>query len=305
MSVINLEAMNKEELLKMGRLLKISMNPEDEKQKLVSLLKKSIAQKPARPRPKEADKPFKNKRARKRKPRGDSARAHQGSKGNVSPDSAARPAQTKPANPASRHRKTSGAKVQKSNHSPLVKDSPVESKTPELPDGYGDHKITALPISDTRIFCFWELQEASVQQAQKEMNLDWEQLQWTLRAQAHEGEEKRFNIFPEARKWYLDLEPAGRTWKIDIGLAGPQGQFKTISSAQAVPLIPTTPSSSRDMEWEKSDRAFWELFQASTGSKLTEQEIRSGKNPQPGSSYMDNPSSSSSPADRSKAPTHS
>ncbi|VAX17165.1 hypothetical protein MNBD_NITROSPINAE04-1679 [hydrothermal vent metagenome] len=113
----------------------------------------------------------------------------------------------------------------------------------QLPDGYGEDLLVALPKDPRSLFVYWEVLETSSEAALRSLGKSWKQVKWTLRVFDVTGlsgvEEAYHNFFDvtvdlEAGKRYLDVNGDGREYIVELGLIDDDNRFSSICLSNRV-----------------------------------------------------------------------
>lgn len=110
----------------------------------------------------------------------------------------------------------------------------------DLPDGYGDDALVALPRDPTTLWCYWDFAHHTVQEAMRDLENPHARLR--LLEQGRVVRELDFAL--ESRSFYLsDLTP-GRHYRVEVLFYGTNGRHKRVGRpSNSVMLPPRGPSS--------------------------------------------------------------
>lgn len=128
----------------------------------------------------------------------------------------------------------------------------------EVPAGYGDTRVVALPRDPQWVFSYWEVGDGLRQAVSRQHGAHvWQQGRLTLRVydvtdilfdgtNAH----RHWDIaVGDARAWYVNVGLADRDYCLDLGLALPDGRFLTLARSNVVRTPAESFSSMTDAEW--------------------------------------------------------
>lgn len=140
----------------------------------------------------------------------------------------------------------------------------------EVPDGYGDDRVVALPRDPQWIYAYWEVSAGLRRSVSQRYGPKvWEEGQVTLRVydvtdivfdgtNAHRFWDVAVG---EARAWYLHVGGAERDYCLDLGLALPDGRFVVLARSNVVRTPAEGMSPLTDAEWLTLD----EIYRLSLG----------------------------------------
>lgn len=140
----------------------------------------------------------------------------------------------------------------------------------ELPPGYGDDRVVAMPRDPHWLFTYWEISEGLGNAVKKEYGPEaWAQGRLTLRvydvtdlffdgANAHRSWDVPVG---QARNWYVQVGEPERDWCVDLGLVLPDGRFVVLARSNVVRTPAEGFSSLTDAEWLTLD----EIYRLSLG----------------------------------------
>jgi hypothetical protein len=143
----------------------------------------------------------------------------------------------------------------------------------ELPETYGDTKITALIRDPEWIFIYWEISE----ETRQKFGIPKGKHNKTMAVRIYDVTDIKFDgtnaiswfdvqINDYAISWYLKLPEPGRTYIVDLGFYGDDGLFKTIARSNTINLPSSEVSPYTDEEWMNiTQESFMELFRLSGG----------------------------------------
>ncbi len=128
----------------------------------------------------------------------------------------------------------------KSYHKPQIKAKNPEAvprwrpESERLPDSYGDGRMGLLPRDPLWLYCFWDLTD---EQSRRLWQGDRACLRVVEVADGKEREVERLVVSAGSMSWYVQVEEASRTYRCDLGLAGPADAFEIVLSSN----LSTTP----------------------------------------------------------------
>ncbi len=100
------------------------------------------------------------------------------------------------------------------------------------------------------IHAYWELREATLAQGRKKLAAEGPQARLTLRVYRVKPP-RSFDILLTggASDWAVQVEPAGSTWWVEVGLKSPSGRFELLIRSKRVTTPPDRPSEEIDQAW--------------------------------------------------------
>lgn len=140
----------------------------------------------------------------------------------------------------------------------------------EVPAGYGDDRVVALPRDPHWLFSYWEISEGLRSLFRRQHGpAVWEEGRLVLRV--HDVTDLLFDGtnahrtwdvgVGEARTWYVHVEGPERDYCLDLGLAMPDGRFLLLARSNVVRTPPNAFSTVTDAEWLTLD----EIYRLSLG----------------------------------------
>jgi hypothetical protein len=128
----------------------------------------------------------------------------------------------------------------------------------QVPAGYGDDRVVALPRDPHWVFSYWEVSEGLRSAVRRQHGVDvWDLGQLTLRVydvtdmlfdgtNAHRSWDVGVG---EARAWYIHVGQPERDYCLDLGLLLPDGRFVFLARSNVVRTPGDSFSSVTDAEW--------------------------------------------------------
>jgi len=138
----------------------------------------------------------------------------------------------------------------------------------ELPQTYGQDKITLLVRDPSWIFCYWELTPGALDKLRGKFS-DFPEARFVLRVYdvtnvefngANSNGNFDITISSYATSWYINTEGADRSWCVDLGLLFPDGRFVTILRSNIVHTPRQEASHLRDEDWMIPEEMFNRLY---------------------------------------------
>jgi len=149
----------------------------------------------------------------------------------------------------------------------------VVSIKEELPKSYGDTKIVLLPRDPFWAYAYWEINENTRKEIQKEYGSDiFKKGKLILRVYDVTG--LKFNgknahkyfdvtINEQADNWYINVPESNRWWCVDLGILLPDGKFVLIARSNIVKMPAFGVSPITDEQWGVLQKEFEKLLQLS------------------------------------------
>ncbi|MDI6870667.1 MAG: DUF4912 domain-containing protein [Bacillota bacterium] len=128
----------------------------------------------------------------------------------------------------------------------------------EVPAGYGDDRVVAMPRDPYWIFAYWEIGEGLRSAVSRKLGCQvWEEGRLTLRVYDVTGvlfdgtnAHRSWDIgVGDARNWYINVGVPERDYCLDLGLFLPDGRFIVLARSNVVRTPPDSFSSLTDAEW--------------------------------------------------------
>lgn len=151
-------------------------------------------------------------------------------------------------------------------------------ETRELPQGYGDTKIVAMVRDPYWLFVYWEINHDKRRELSL-LGVDSGRLVlrvWDVSGVAFNGFNANSHFDVEVNditnNWYLQLPAPNKSWCIDLGLLGADGEFVLIARSNTVLTPRDTLSDQIDEEaqWNAPSEEAAQMYQLSGGYKVSE-----------------------------------
>ncbi len=144
--------------------------------------------------------------------------------------------------------------------------APQRPAGPDLPEGYGEEKITLMSRDPYLAYVYWE-----VTQGRLEREKAWFGWNSKLCIRIYDVTGVRFDgrnaigyfdqeIFERISSWYFDLGRPRHSFVADIGLRSEEGKFLTLARSNYVTMPRDGVSEAVDEEWMLVDEEFWKLY---------------------------------------------
>jgi len=137
-----------------------------------------------------------------------------------------------------------------------IHDEAFQEKPQELPQGYGDHILVALPRDPSSVYLFWEIDYSRLKREMRDLGISRENAGWEFRAHLLDPNDpthslKNFGTDLDVNQGagYLNLSPPGNTFKVELKLIGPDGSFRSVLETDPFTLPADRPSSRMDENW--------------------------------------------------------
>ena len=145
---------------------------------------------------------------------------------------------------------------------------------PDLPNGYGDHRIVLMARDSYWIFAYWEIQQYRVDEAQSFFGDAWDSTRWVLRV--HDVTDIIFDganshrffdieMAAEADNWYIEVPEDDRSYVAEIGIRATDGRFFALARSNAVETPRAGLSDAIDEAWMSREREFERLYAMAGG----------------------------------------
>ncbi len=151
----------------------------------------------------------------------------------------------------------------------------VESPVKELPQNYGDNKITLMVRDPWWVFSYWELQEGHVLAKKRELPAEeQDSASFILRVydvSYIEFDGNNAHYFMDVTvpfgtdRWYVNVSSPGRSWLAEMGWLSPSGKFVPVVRSNVVQTPLDGPSWITDEEWLIPEELFNKLYGLSIG----------------------------------------
>ena len=132
----------------------------------------------------------------------------------------------------------------------------------ELPSAYGGTAVKVMVRDPYWLYAYWEINPQSLLCAQEKLQFPWQSCRRVLRvydvtgidfdgANANGWFDLQVN---GADNWYIQLEKAGRSYCVAVGLCAPGGQFHPLAFSKAVSTPPDVPCACCCEQWWNGER---------------------------------------------------
>jgi hypothetical protein len=119
---------------------------------------------------------------------------------------------------------------------------PYDTEPPRLPRAYGEDRVVAMVRDPHWLFAYWELTPESVDRTRLRLGEDAEHARLVLRVYDTTGftftgrnAHRHFDIdVGDADNWYIETGYPEKSYCLEIGLLGPQGEFLPIARSNTV-----------------------------------------------------------------------
>jgi hypothetical protein len=128
----------------------------------------------------------------------------------------------------------------------------------EIPEGYNDTYLRALPRDPFWIFAYWEISPATFELMRRHVGDEYEKSKWILRLLdvtdiyfdgTNAWRIQNIDLAPGAVSWYLKVWEPNRTYMLQYGILTSDGRFFSAVNSNAVQMPPYGVSSNTDQEW--------------------------------------------------------
>lgn len=126
---------------------------------------------------------------------------------------------------------------------------------PELPAGYGDTRIVALPRDPYWLYAYWEISSATRSTLERQYGQSFfQRSRPVIKVRGQETDSRIVDIFDleindYADNWYIKVPFPDRTYILDLGRVLPDGTFVLIARSNPVTTPRATFSDRTDPEW--------------------------------------------------------
>jgi hypothetical protein len=145
----------------------------------------------------------------------------------------------------------------------------------ELPDEYGDTKITVLVRDPEWIYLYWEVNDATrdelkIPRTGHNKRTVVRIYQVAGRAWPSENANYFFDVdvSPYASNWYVKLPETNKSWCGELGIFDETGAYIPICRSNVISTPRDSMSDEVDSEWMSVEESFQRLFEASGGYEL-------------------------------------
>jgi hypothetical protein len=136
----------------------------------------------------------------------------------------------------------------------------------ELPQGYGDEKVTLLSRDPFVAYAYWEVTPARIEREKKWFGWDSK-----ICVRIYDITGVQFDgrnaigyydqeVFERAGSWYFDFGRPAHSFCADLGLLSTGGRFLTIARSNYITMPRDAVSEVIDEEWMMVDEEFWKLY---------------------------------------------
>jgi len=108
----------------------------------------------------------------------------------------------------------------------------------ELPEHYGEDRLGCLVRDPHWVHCYWELEGGACGRVAESRGQDFlGACQWVVRVAPEGAPVFDVPVAPQARSWYVKLEPKGR-YRMDLGVVAPDGEYILLAPGNDVETPP-------------------------------------------------------------------
>jgi len=100
------------------------------------------------------------------------------------------------------------------------------------------------------LHAYWEFRADTLHRGRERLGAQGARAEWILRV--YEEESSRWfdiHLTPQANDWYIEVNPPGRAWTVEIGFKAPSGAFVALARSNTVSTPPDRPSDLIDEKW--------------------------------------------------------
>ncbi len=159
--------------------------------------------------------------------------------------------------------------VESSKFPYVIKPRFVRQMPSELPEKYGEDKITVLVRDPRWFYAYWEITPQAFDRVRKQLGDEFNSAKMALRV--YDISNINFNgsnargffdipISLYADNWYIEPGGPGKSFCVDVGYLLPAGRFITIARSNAVRMPLEGPSDITDEEWMVPEDMFARLY---------------------------------------------
>jgi hypothetical protein len=137
------------------------------------------------------------------------------------------------------------------------------SRAPEppakhIPWGYGQDRITTLPVDPRRLFAYWEVRDEAIEAARKALGRGgrdaWLNLRvYDITGRIFDGTNAHsyfdVKVDRDTRQWFFDIGKPTSTHCVEVGLKSYEGYFVKVARSGRVELPRAEPSGPGPVEW--------------------------------------------------------
>lgn len=134
---------------------------------------------------------------------------------------------------------------------------------PDLPSGYGSHRLTLMVRDPNWLYCYWELRPERLTAARDELDGQG----WTvLRVHLLDEDDNvldawEYGVGEDTLNWYVNTARPGSRFRAELGLRDEGGRFALLVDSNAVTSPQDAPSERWDEEWVGLSRESWERLE--------------------------------------------
>ena len=150
-----------------------------------------------------------------------------------------------------------------------------EAPPQELPNGYGEDRITAMVRDPHWVFVYWEITPRGLDSARQKLGSDGASL--SLRVyditgitftgrNAHRSFD--IDIAEHTGGWHINTRSPGASFCVDIGLLDERGEFRTIARSNTVSTPRASASDESDERWMGAAGEFERIYALSGGFEV-------------------------------------
>lgn len=159
---------------------------------------------------------------------------------------------------------TAEEQVERSKYDVGVPTKDLSAKVPrDLPAGYGKDRIVCMVRDPYWLHCYWELTRKGVERAEAAFGQDWHGAKPILRVLDVSSQDitsmsetivRDIDIHGGVNNWYVDVQHPPRSFRIDVGYLGRNGQFYALARSNVVSTPRAGMSDVIDENWADIDR---------------------------------------------------
>ncbi|MCP4547740.1 MAG: DUF4912 domain-containing protein [bacterium] len=134
---------------------------------------------------------------------------------------------------------------------------------PELPEAYGENRITLMVRDPRWLFCYWEVTPRLLATARAEFDGPSRKV---LRVHMLDADDHVFDgweqgVSDRASNWYLQSNRPGTRFRIELGLTDDSGRYIRLVISNTVVTPIDSPSEKWNEEWVGLSRETWEYLE--------------------------------------------
>jgi hypothetical protein len=134
----------------------------------------------------------------------------------------------------------------------------AEPKVQQIPWGYGQNRVTALPVDPRRMFAYWEVRDDAIEVARAALGAGGKDAWLNLRVydisgrifdgtNAHSYFDVR--VDRDTRQWFFEIGKPTSTHCVEVGLKSYEGFFQKIARSGRVDFPRAEPAAPGPVEW--------------------------------------------------------